>query len=657
MRVEIAARKFRHQSSKSSTDLENLLLQRVQEYGDAFAPRASCAFSDLQPYLRLVLLQQKEDPTTTSGSDATAVQTLLGWSRQLRSRVPSSNDSKVRQQELRTYLFAVKVNYTVCHDADSPWRQEELPCWEELVTVWKDFQSFEVAKNVDQAQKESRPADELILLAVQRILCDSPYTVANKMTAVCLLEAAIRYSPYNAYLKIAAMFVYSDLNAASRCWELYNDLYIKHIQNESCSYLVLPMLRSGGLYAETIRVCQEILGLQRSAMRESADFCSRCMDNGAASKAEEIINFQRNRMTRSLTTMEAKGLILECAPLLATDDSGEIGMVHGIAGGDADIDRIKQMIAEAHNPSGAFTLLGMAKSGLTNADVSENRDFGIMSFELLGKRDFGSVEQVLRDSMRRALVHNLLVRAALCVDASKAPKKGKVTKASNELVKRCKSLLQSVDAARNFVHSDKASSSYKEFFESILCMCHAIAGLSAGMDLNGDAVYDSLDAREEAVVQSLGTASSCLAMASDQFGVPRNISVSGASYLLSDCVSPIFFIFQMCAKLLELYGWGRRKVKTKRCAAALAQFSKAVTSLIRDMKRCLEAMPDQIFAFDPERAQSVSKVLDDGIVKDTFAMVLESQQCTRQRLEPIFDFITNILDSFDIDEAVERTIS
>ena len=147
MRVEIAARKFRHQSSKSSTDVENLLLQRVQEYGDAFAPRASCAFSDLQPYLRLVLLQQKEDPTTTSGSDATAVQTLLGWSRQLRSRVPSSNDSKIRHQELRTYLFAVKVNYTVCHDADSPWRQEELPCWEELVTVWKDFQSFEVAKN------------------------------------------------------------------------------------------------------------------------------------------------------------------------------------------------------------------------------------------------------------------------------------------------------------------------------------------------------------------------------------------------------------------------------------------------------------------------------------------------------------------------------
>jgi N-acetyltransferase B complex (NatB) non catalytic subunit len=159
------------------------------------------------------------------------------------------------------------------------------------------------------------------------------------LLAAVLLESAIRYSPYNAYLKISAMFVYSQLNAVSRSWDLFRDLYIKHIQHESCAYLILPLLRAGGFYQETISVCQEILRLQTASAREAIEFSGRAMENGALSKADECITFHRERMNKSLTTLEAKGLILDCAPMYKqNDDRDTLGAVHGIVGGESDLE-------------------------------------------------------------------------------------------------------------------------------------------------------------------------------------------------------------------------------------------------------------------------------------------------------------------------------
>ena len=484
-----------------------------------------------------------------------------------------------------------------------------------------------------------------MLLAVQRILCDNPGTV-ERMTALCLLEAAIRYSPYNAYLKISAMFVYSDLNAASRSWELYNELYIKHIQNESCSYLILPLLLAGGLYGETIHVCQEIMGLQRNSLREAGDFSAKAMENGAASKAEEFLVFQRERMTKSLTTLEAKGLILDCAPMLVPESEGELGAAHGIVGGDADLERVKQMIAEAHNPSGAFTLLRQEEPDVAGVEISENRDFGILSFELLVKRDFDSVQQIMGESTRRGYLHNLLIRAALCVDASKGPKKGKATKASTELEKRCKSLLRSVERASQLFDISIQSAGYRKYCEALLSMCRAIAALSAGMNLDGESVYATIDAREEAVEAALKDARESMRLANVEVGLSENPLVSKTCHLLPDCVAPVFALFQMCAKLVDLYGWGRRKLKTKRCAAAVAEMSTTLLSLISDMKASVARLPEQAFAFDQETNDKLAIFIEEDVVKLTCAAVLESQRCTRGRLEPLLNYLQTIVESF-----------
>ena len=138
---------------------------------------------------------------------------------------------------------------------------------------------------------ESRPADELIILAVQRLLyspeqSSSPsQNTLDLVIAAAILESAMQYSPYNPHLKICAMHVLGDLEAPNMCWELYKGLSIKHIQHESCSYLILPILRSGGMFHEAVSVCREILGLHVSSARDVFDFIGRAMEAGKIGRA------------------------------------------------------------------------------------------------------------------------------------------------------------------------------------------------------------------------------------------------------------------------------------------------------------------------------------------------------------------------------------
>jgi len=146
MRVELAATRLgkipgHRRTSPSAVDCE-ALIQSILVYGEEFAPRATCAFSDLQPYLEFAL---------DLGSAEEQARVLLEWSSKLRSRAPSSDDTRERRKELRTYIFAVQVNYTVLHKVEHL-QSKELPRWEELMTVWKSFQAFDLAKNVDQVR-------------------------------------------------------------------------------------------------------------------------------------------------------------------------------------------------------------------------------------------------------------------------------------------------------------------------------------------------------------------------------------------------------------------------------------------------------------------------------------------------------------------------
>jgi N-terminal acetyltransferase B complex non-catalytic subunit len=498
-------------------------------------------------------------------------------------------------------------------------------------------------------QKESRPADDLIILVAQQ-LQHVNVSDTNRIRAIYFLEDAMRHSPYNPNIRIAAILAYANFNAASRCWDLYNSLHIKHIQHESCSYLILKILRSGGLYAETRQVCQHILGLQRNSAREAAEFTGRAMEAGSVSKAEEFITFQREKMQKSLVALEAKGLVLDCAPLCVNKESSTIsvGALHGIVGGDSDVQRVKQIISEAHNPSSAFSLLqlsGTVKENLLK--FTDNRDFSILSFEILRRTLFDTPEEILSDSIRRCWHHNLLNRAALCIDASKGPKKGKIIKSSSELEKRCSSLVRCLVSFDSDRHGLTDSPGYRSLLDSMKTICRCLVAVGSGMNSKAEIIFETIEDRENAGVLLLQQATECIRTAHEYLVQNDVLSVSRSSRIVSNFLIPIFALFQMNAKLADLFGWGKRKRKTKRYSESVFLFASVLSSLVDALLKSCSSLTHRNLTerMDFMPCDSISQSSFD----ETVDVVVRSQLVSRQRITQLLGNIKEVLTTFDVE--------
>jgi N-terminal acetyltransferase B complex non-catalytic subunit len=554
----------------SEDEARQAMLNAIKAYGDEIGGSCTCVYADLAPYLDTVL----------KGSDIEFGKSLVEWAKE-KQVSPFNDDPKTSRAHLRNYLLGMNILHRVVTE-HKELLKVALPPWQDLVEVWKVLES---TGEKDQAQKESRPADDLILLAVQQLLYDDPDR-ERLVTAACLLESAIHWSPYNAYLKISAILVYGALNSVSRAWELAKGLQIKHIQHESCVFFLLPLLHAGGLYREMLFICQEILRLQQTAIRDASDFAARAMENGSYSKAEEFINFQKKRMNMSLTTLEAKGYILDSAALYVQDDRQDaLGAIQGIVGGESDIERASQMVAEAHNPLGAFSLLKF-RGSLEHMSViySDNRDFSIFSNEILLRRTFASSEQIVNDCMRRGHHQRLLITAALCLEATKGPKKGKISKNTIEQEKCCKSLLSTIQSAYEISLDQR----YGSMLKSMHGMCFAISAFGAGIHPESSPIEDTLESREEKIVSYLLAAEKDLKYVVDIFSFASNqLSVSEVCRVLPDFVIPIFAFFRMCLRAAELYGWGPRKHKSKPCASAVFSLCTTIRLLVQQMKDCI----------------------------------------------------------------------
>ncbi len=352
-----------------------------------------------------------------------------------------------------------------------------------------------------KTQRELKPGDDLILLAVQQLQFTQKCENSKFISAV-LLESGIQHSPDNAHLKFLAMEVFHQLDSSTRSWELFQTIGLKHIQLDSCSFIIFPYLFEGALYNEAINVSTALLRFQNGTARDCGDFVGKAMNSGILSKANEFMVFQRQRMNQSLTSLYSKGMILDAAPLLASERSvtkndtnpilrGSIGSTQGIVGGKEDIDRATKMIPEIHNPRAALSVMSCIDRCKfdTYDDLSDNRDVSILNQNtILVKLKIETKRMMVQTSLRRSHVHGLLVRAALCVDAMKGPKKGKLVKPSMLLEKRTQSLLNSVLEASeafgseiNKYDTDCKSNACREFLHVFLNLCRVLAVVNAGM--------------------------------------------------------------------------------------------------------------------------------------------------------------------------------
>lgn len=469
-----------------------------------------------------------------------------------------------------------------------------------------------------QAQKENRLGDELILLAVQQLLWQEENR-NTLFTSAVLLEWALLKSPYNANLKLQAMDVYARLQATTRCWELFRDLSIKHIQVDSCTYIILPYLLDGGLFDEVIDVCREIMRLHVSMVRDTAEYATRAMELGTLSKAQEFTTFQRERMTNSLSALQAKGLIFDAAPLLSIHQApggkgrgdvesgnignteerfhGSLGAHHGIVGGESDFERAIQMIHELHNPFGAPSLVDLVTKSDINRDptdnYSDNRDQGILSLQIEHRRnDIPSKKDIVMSTFRRGHIHGLLIRAVLVVDATKGPKKGKLVKSSVQLEKRCTSLLKAVELASQFMElwNDDGTTSYQpaltQLLQIIFTVCRLLVTTSAGLP---DAPpQETMDHRETRVTQMIQTLLSQLTETKTCLEKMGSLPFSTCCRLLGDVIASLFALYKMSAAILNAFGWGKRKCKTRQSAAAMAQVAAVLAEIVKMLKRSLD---------------------------------------------------------------------
>jgi N-terminal acetyltransferase B complex non-catalytic subunit len=516
-----------------------------------------------------------------------------------------------------------------------------------------------------------KPGDDLILLAVQQLLyMDNKDNSSNNKSnaniiAAVLLESAIEHSPDNAYLKFAAIDIYHRLDATSRSWELFQTIGIKHIQLDSCSFTILPHLFEGGLYNETIEVSSSLLRFQGGTARDCGDFAFRAMEGGTLSKADEFLVFQREKMNQSLTFQFSKGLILDAAPLLATpvprkkhDDDpimkGGVGITQGIVGGDEDSSRAIQMVVESHNPYAALSIVSWAHccGNLDDAEtLSDNRDLSILNQNsILLKPKIEKKRQMVQDTLRRGHIHGLLIRATLCVDAMKGPKKGKLVKPSSSLEKRTKSLLDSVLTASEFfdrhMETDKTATaaSYLSLLHTILCLCRFLSIVNAGMPLAGD---DSLEQREQQATDLMRKQGLLyLKQARENLNLTSDVKTVGS--MLPNYIVPIFALFRMCSNVCTVYGWGKRKQKTKIVSAAMAEFALELNGLIQGMLTCIKMLPhsETESTFEYVLSEQELSCLDADGFAATKRLLNRAQYRTRIRMEPVLQEMDEELDEF-----------
>eukprot|EP00535_Pseudo-nitzschia_heimii_P013376 CAMPEP_0197199968 /NCGR_PEP_ID=MMETSP1423-20130617/34157_1 /TAXON_ID=476441 /ORGANISM="Pseudo-nitzschia heimii, Strain UNC1101" /LENGTH=1130 /DNA_ID=CAMNT_0042653841 /DNA_START=98 /DNA_END=3490 /DNA_ORIENTATION=- len=672
MVVEIAAQQL--QKDNTEENLEGLG-SAIQRYAEIFAHRANCTMTDLHQYLNLLLSNEQSSVRNITIS-------LLKFTESLRKTNSSygiANENCERRErlsKLRAYTFALKLTHKLVY-LNQDLADEYLPNWIDVVKEWKETFSLNEG---EEKLKELKPGDDLILLAVQQLLftpesqkndCDHPDDAKTFISAV-LLESAIHHSPDNAYLKFLAIEIFHRLDATTRSWELYDKTGLKHIQLDSCSFLIYPYLFEGGLYNEAIDMCTALLRFQRGAARDCGDFSGRAMNAGTLTKANEFLVFQREKMNRSLTFLYSKGLILDAAPLIGTEvprmkhDSnpllkGGIGITQGIVGGNDDNERTSQMVVESHNPYSALSITSSLDHLIMNVDgdgLCDNRDFSILNQgRFLLKPKIESKQKMVRNLLRRSHVHGVLIRASLCTSAMKGPRKGKVVKTSEVLERRTKSLLNSVRAASEFLDkktlsdtdTDFETNFIEELLQVLLGLCRALSIVNAGLPVT-DIGDDSLEQREIRFVDEIqNRVKSRFSRACEKLSTLNGTKSVGS--LLPSCILPIFAVFRMCSTVCTGYGWGKRKT-TKKASIAMAEFSTVFKMFLEDkMIECLRSLP--LSESDPSSLkyrldEEETNVLDPDVVISTKALLSQSQYRTRMRMEPILQEMIDYLDEFDV---------
>ena len=692
--LELATIKIRSSATgEGNAGLTTALRDEILAYGNKFGPATSCCFADIRSYLK-VLVDGGLSSESVDGMDNVPndVLSVLKWAKELwASSCQSNNDDasssggevssdefRERRKKIRTYIFAVQMIHAIAVEYDNLTSQllnGYAPSTTQMVTEWRTSLSFlpGVAPK-DGGQKEVLPGDEIMLLTSQYLQfqatnpssCDlvAPFL----LQAAGLLEEAMDQSPYNPHLKIAAIGVYSQLDAAHRALSIYEDLDVKQIQLDSCSYLILPTLIRGGLYTSAIKLSSSILRLHGSTSKDVKEYASKALRNGLIFKAKEMAAFQTEKMRPSLQLLYSKGLVVDAAPLLLPSDlvsdsissgaaeqakgkapSCRLGMEKGFCGDIEDFSRAEQLAVDAELYFNAPSVIhSAAQSTSANHFVaSDNRDMTINNFEILFHNAYLTQDEMLTESLRRGHMHGLMSRAVMAASAANAPKKGKVPKATEETIYRSQSLTLQLSRAKEFGQVADMDQTQTALWDACCKLCETILVVMTGTDGEND----TLAKREQCAVsivesatQLVQTARAALALICDD---NKGISSSGANVceLLPNHIVPCYVLLETTANLFALFGWGKRKRMTKASSGALANLAVSFRVLLEDMLQSMIKFRSYPGANDESMVDNTEVGKD--VIQRAITEVVSAREMTNDRVDPFLTQMRASLQTYD----------
>ena len=676
--VELASLKVKRSNDHGKEMEQNIasLREEICKYGEKFSSLASCCFADLRPYLCVLTKASRSDEMSGS-SISNDVKLMLEWAKRMwtensqaaktsQSEVDLSHDeARERRSKLRAYIFAIQFVYCMAADFERvtlSLLEEYAPANKQLALEWRSSLTYlpGVAPK-DGGQKEVLPGDELVLLLSQKLkqtasIEEFDSTTTPLLEAAALLEEAMDHSPFNPHLKIAALEVFSQLGASHRAFSIYQEMGVKQIQIDSCSYLILPSLITGGLYTSAARLSSSILRLHSLTSKDIKDFASKALQNGYLFKAKEMSTFQRAKMRPSLQLLYSKGLVMDCASLLNANDfeeiaSGEqisavkLGTEKGLCGVDDDIRRSEQIASDSSSYFNAPYIIHEAANATSDGIrvYSDNRDMDINSFEILHRKQHLTQREMFNDSVHRGLTQGLLVRAVMAVEAAKAPKKGKVPKSTEETGYRCLSLTRALARARHCLQGSlDADSIDQSLLKVVFSLCDVITVVIVG---DSGKESDTLANRESRAVRLLEAATLHVKEAQTFFISTKDAQGALVCQLLPTCIVPVYTMTETTARLFSLFGWGKRKRLTKAAAGALADLALSFRSLVSDL---LQAMAKHRHV---EHGVSGETLLVGGdVMKRVVNEVTQSREMTKDRVDPFLDQMVVDLTSYQEEE-------
>lgn len=594
-RVALAAAQVREENDSSIQYLADNIIQ----YADLYSSLIYCCFQDLRKYLEILV-----NKTCNYGEISEPVKKVLHWAHMLRNglvggEVDVETNKEPRNAKLRMYITSIKICYELWHQLRFQSNNEQyinecisqfVPKPQEILLMWGRTSDLGTLPK-DGGQKECLPGDDLILLLVQHLcLDDLSGRTWTKVLSLAILEHAIQLSPYNPYLKMTAINIYSNVGATARAFQIFEDLDIKQIQLDSCSYLILQRLVDGGLFQESIKQAGKIINLHTTSHIDLCKYMTKAFENGNIQKGREMLRWQIKNMTRSIQLLEAKGVIMDLAPFHNYGDSDDnadltpIGLCHGLCGGDNDKERVEKMIRDSDNAFGAPSILRISANDMDK--WSDNRDFDVNQYEILRKTDY---HLDTHESIFRSHVHSVLCKLALFSSAVKPPKRGKVlhVNAQDILFQRGACLMTSVKRFEQYIVDNIA---LKRFSMLMIALSRTCAVLGAGTHFAQVETSDEVDeitTREKYCVSYLKDAASNAKDSIQLWKNYRNDTRTTLSRILPDILVHVFATFNITSKLLALFGWGKRKRDTKVVAACMVDVAEHLHSLIVSMKTCI----------------------------------------------------------------------